>query len=137
MEQYGTIQSLRSKSKIYYWRDFHWYVFKVKCVAAYVDVLLTISNTAGSDNDEAKGRGWSSEGILRFNELVAEVKKDRESEPGWWPRFLKYAKERNVVRKKRRITFASEVPEAAHELFDEDSEPEDNGRLVDVVPVPI
>ena len=71
------------------------------------------------------GKGWTSEGIERFNQLFDAIKRDRKKYPGFMTRFLENERqmfEKKVKEMKRK---AIEVPTARHELFsDSDNEQE-------------
>lgn len=71
------------------------------------------------DKDSQKRKGWTLEGIKRFNLLFAKVKKDRKKRPAFDKKVLKQLREgqyQNQGQKKRK----HETIRAAHSLWDDD-----------------
>jgi hypothetical protein len=71
--------------------------------------------------------GWNEEGINRFNELVAEVKADQESEAGekFEADFQKEAAAKHLSNKQKRKAPKMRTITAANDL-DSDSEGDDD-----------
>ena len=75
-----------------------------------------------SNSNRDDGKGWSNEGIERFNELFDLVRKDRKKHPGFIARFLEAQKaslEKKIQKAKRKLI---DVPVARHELFSDSEE---------------
>jgi len=72
-----------------------------------------------SDQVSQKQKGWTQDGIKRFNALFASVMKDRLRRPTFDAKFIKHVRERQtqpIQSKKRKY----ENVLAAHSLWDED-----------------
>jgi hypothetical protein len=69
-------------------------------------------------NGRSKSEGWNEEGINRFNELVAEVKADRESEAGkkFEADFQKEAAAKHLSNKQKRKVPKMRTITAANDL---------------------
>ncbi len=78
-------------------------------------------------NGRSKLEGWNEEGINRFNELVAEVKADQESEAGdkFEADFQKEAAAKHLSNKQKRKVPKMRTITAANDL-DSDSEGDDD-----------
>jgi hypothetical protein len=70
-----------------------------------------------SDKAPQKTKGWTKEGIERFNILFTRVKKDRTKQYKFDERFIKQKKLEPPVESKKR---KSETIQAAHSLWDDD-----------------
>ena len=81
-------------------------------------------------NGGSKSEGWNEEGINRFNELVAEVKADRESEAGkkFEADFQKEAAAKHLSNKRKRKAPKTRTITAANDL-DSDSEGDDDSSV--------
>ena len=81
-------------------------------------------------NGGSKLEGWNEEGINRFNELVAEVKADRESEAGkkFEADFQKEAAAKHLSNKRKRKVPKTRTITAANNL-DSDSEGNDDSSV--------
>ena len=85
-------------------------------------------------------KGWSSKGILRFNELYKFVSKDRKQHPDFIQQWLALEKENLSGKKKRKKKDVESVPVAKHELFsdtDESVPPTPEKRQGQAVAMPI
>ena len=85
-------------------------------------------------------KGWSSEGILRFNELYKFVTKDRKKNPEFIKQWLEIEKENLSGLKKRKRKDVASLPPAKHELFsdtDESVPPTPEKRQGQAVATPI
>ena len=70
-----------------------------------------------SNSNRDDGKGWSNEGIERFNKLFDLVRKDHKKHPGFIVWFLEPQKgslEKKIQKAKRKLI---DVPVARHELF--------------------
>ena len=78
-------------------------------------------------NGGSKSEGWNEEGINRFNELVAEVKADRESEAGkkFEENFQKEAAAKHLNNKRKRKAPKTRTITATNDL-DSDSESDED-----------
>jgi hypothetical protein len=78
-------------------------------------------------NGGSKSEGWNEEGINRFNELVAEVKADRESEEGkkFEENFQKEAAAKHLNNKRKRKAPKTRTITATNDL-DTDSESDED-----------
>jgi hypothetical protein len=78
-------------------------------------------------NGSSKSEGWNEEGINRFNELVVEVKADRESEAGkkFEENFQKEAAANHLNNKRKRKAPKMRTITATNDL-DSDSESDDD-----------
>jgi hypothetical protein len=81
-------------------------------------------------NGGSKSEGWNEEGINRFNELVAEVKADRESEAGkkFEADFQKEAAAKHLSNKQKRKVPKTRTITAANDL-NSDSEGNDDSSV--------
>jgi hypothetical protein len=79
-------------------------------------------------NGGSKSEGWNEQGINRFNELVAEVKVDRESEAGkkFEENFQKEAAAKHLNNKRKRKAPKTRTITATNDL---DSDSESDGDL--------
>jgi hypothetical protein len=79
-------------------------------------------------NGRSKSEGWNEQGINRFNELVAEVKADRESEAGkkFEENSQKEAGAKHLNNKRKRKAPKTRTITATNDL---DSDSESNGDL--------
>jgi hypothetical protein len=79
-------------------------------------------------------KGWSDEGISRFNELFDQVKKDRAANPGFERKWLEARKsaqeEEGATAKKRK----RQPTQARSELFESDND-DDIAPIADEAPV--
>jgi hypothetical protein len=79
-------------------------------------------------------KGWSDEGISRFNELFDQVKKDRGANPGFGRKWLEARKsaqeEEGATAKKRK----RQPTQARSELFESDND-KDIAPITDEAPV--
>ena len=82
-------------------------------------------------NGGSKSEGWNEEGINRFNELVAEVKADRESEAGkkFEENFQKEAAANHLNNKRKRKAPKTRTITATNDL-DSDSESDEDLSVV-------
>jgi hypothetical protein len=82
-------------------------------------------------NGGSKSEGWNEEGINRFNELVAEVKADRESEAGkkFEENFQKEAAANHLNNKQKRKAPKTRTITATNDL-DSDSESDEDLSVV-------
>ena len=76
-------------------------------------------------------KGWSTEGIRRFNSLYLKVKEDREKNKRWFTNFVEEA--RNECKDKK-VAVATknkdeDFPAAMHSLFDEINYPTGNEAI--------
>jgi hypothetical protein len=81
-------------------------------------------------NGGSKSKGWNEEGINRFNELVAEVKADRELEAGkkFGADFQKEAAAKHLSNKQKRKAPKMRTITATNDL-DSDSEGNDDSLV--------
>ena len=78
--------------------------------------------TYAAGNREDGQKGWSKEGILRFNALYDLVSEDRKKNPEFIKKWLESERENMSDGKRRRKKDIPEMPAAKHELFsDEES----------------
>ena len=101
---------------------------KSKIVAKYTSGGIFYKK---GENDELSHKsnlkGWSDDGIQRYNALYKEVLKDRKEHPGWFKEFLKAAKSEETTTRKKPIRKGG--PVAIHNLFnDSDEESEEEGH---------
>ena len=73
------------------------------------------------------GKGWTNEGIERFNELFDKVKEDRINNPHFITNWLRKERERLRDQIKKATKDLDTVPQARHELFS-DSDEEQHSR---------
>lgn len=87
-----------------------------------------VGNTSERENS---GRGWSEEGIERFNKFFDMVDKDRETRPEFFEDFLDKAKEVYLKKRHKDSELAmSQRVVPKHELFDSDED--DEGSVKEV-----
>ena len=67
-------------------------------------------------------KGWSKEGILRFNEIYKKITKDRKQHPEFITKWLEEEKVNFSGQKKRKRKNVEMLPVAKHELFSDTDE---------------
>ena len=82
----------------------------------YTDGGIQYSST---DTHDRVGKGWSTEGIKRFNELFEQVKQDQKEHPEFVKIFIENKKKQITGTKRKR-----EVVMARHELWEDRKEPD-------------
>ena len=86
-----------------------------KVMPKYTRGGITFSHESNKEGDQQKG--WTNEGILRFNELYELVSKDRKKNPGFVSDWLKMETEKFVGKRRRPKKDYTNIPVAKHELF--------------------
>jgi hypothetical protein len=92
------------------------------------DEWNSLPKPAEYTNSGSKTEGWNEQGIKRFNELVAEVKADRESEAGkkFEEKFQKEAAAKHLNNKQKRKAPKMRTITATNDL---NSDSESDGDL--------
>lgn len=77
------------------------------------------------------GKGWSNEGIMRYNELYDQVMQDRKQHPKFFESYADYYKTKyNKSKPNKRRKIAPTVVQAKHNLFGNlDNDDDDKGNI--------
>ena len=87
------------------------------------------SGTTDCIDDDEPRKGWTSKGIDRFNELVLQVCEDRKKHRDAMVDWLQHRRLSNNIAKNTQQPAAASLPEATHELYDDDESVGDAQQL--------